>query len=306
MPEPPPGQDRGIRIGPAGWAYADWAGVVYPVPRPRGFDPLVFLASYFDLVEVDSTFYRSPAAKACAGWVRRTADRERFRFTAKLHRAYTHDADPKSRAAEDPIFQAGIAPLASSGRLSALLAQFPHSFKPAGESWARIEELRDRFAGLPLVVEVRRAEWGAPDHVERLRSLGVGFCNVDQPAVGRGAGATLGPTAISTTSIAYVRMHGRNAPAWFGSGGEQSGRYDWLYTEDELRPWIEPIRALSATAEETIVVMNNHFRGKAMVNALMIRAMLEGRPVEAPEGRLAEYPAAAPFLAGPGQGRLFP
>ncbi len=305
MVQPAPERDRGIRIGPAGWAYEDWAGVVYPLPRPRGFDPLIFVARFFDLIEVNSTFYRSPAAKACASWVERTADRPRFRFTAKLHRAFTHDADPRAREAEEPRFKAGIRPLAASGRLRALLAQFPHSFRAVEESWARIAELRERFADLPLVVEVRRAEWGAPECVERLRALGAGFCNIDQPAVGRGPGATLAPTGVATSSTAYVRFHGRDAETWFDSEERPWARYDWLYAEADLRPWVETIRALSATTEETHVVLNNHFRGKAVVNALMIRAMLEGRPVEAPEGLLAEYPAAAPFLAGPGQGRLF-
>src|SRR5918996_3256205 len=89
------GQDKTapdrIRIGPAGWSYPDWKGQVYPKPQPRGFDPLAYLAQFFDAVEINSTFYRIPDAKTTERWVARVAEHPDFRFTAKLWQGFTHE-----------------------------------------------------------------------------------------------------------------------------------------------------------------------------------------------------------------------
>ncbi len=79
-----------IRVGTAGWHYDDWNGVVYPKPRPRAFDPLTALGEIFDTIEINATFYRTPAPSAAEGWAARIAGNERFRFTAKLPQVFTH------------------------------------------------------------------------------------------------------------------------------------------------------------------------------------------------------------------------
>jgi uncharacterized protein YecE (DUF72 family) len=295
-----------VRVGPAGWVYPDWSGPVYPVPRPRGFDPLAAIARWFDLVEIDSTFYAHASPRAAQTWVRRVESNPRFRFTAKVGREFTHDTTvPLGRTGSFEAYCAGIAPLRESGRLAALLAQFPHSFRPSRAAWDRIAGLVSLFEGVRLIIEVRRAEWAEPAAIERMASLGAVLCHVDQPRVGKGGGATVGPDAFPPQEVCYVRLHGRNAAAWFGEAANRGGRYDWLYDVDTLREWAARIRKFAASARESHVVFNNHFRGKAVVNALMIRSMLEERRVDAPEGLVDLYPDAAPFLAGPGQGRLF-
>src|SRR5919109_731050 len=80
-----------IRIGPAGWSYPDWEGQVYPKPKPRGFDPLAYLAQYFDTIEINSTFYRIPAATMTRSWATRVSDHPTFRFTGKLWQGCTHE-----------------------------------------------------------------------------------------------------------------------------------------------------------------------------------------------------------------------
>jgi uncharacterized protein YecE (DUF72 family) len=85
-----------IRVGVAGWDYRDWHGVLYPRPKPRGFDPVRFLARYVDVIEINSTFYRPPAASYVARWAERVVDLERFRYTAKLHRRFTHEVRHES------------------------------------------------------------------------------------------------------------------------------------------------------------------------------------------------------------------
>src|SRR5688572_10217072 len=81
IPQPPAFM---IRFGPAGWIYKDWAGIVYPAPKPRGFDPLTYLAGFFDTIEVNSTFYRPATRETAEKWIARTRPNPAFTFTAKL------------------------------------------------------------------------------------------------------------------------------------------------------------------------------------------------------------------------------
>jgi uncharacterized protein YecE (DUF72 family) len=305
-----------IRIGVAGWDYPDWEGIVYPRPAPRGFDRLRFLAEHLDTIEINVTFYRQPDAAAAASWARRIADRPAFRFTAKLFRDLTH-LDPAQVGIEDPafrrdqerlagIYRAGIAPLQEAGVLGAVLVQFPQRFHDQPESRRHLEHLAGLFDGLPLVAEMRHRSWGHDEALQLLHRLGMGFCNIDQPALP----TTLRPSGHVTSKIGYIRLHGRNAAAWFASGENATGRYDYLYTAEELRPWVDRARRMADGAEEVFVIANNHYRGKAPANALMVRSMLEERKVPAPGGLLRTWKGLAPFVTAPpprrpAQGRLF-
>ena len=308
-----------IRVGTAGWHYDDWSGFVYPKRRPRGFDPLEQIARLFDALEVNVTFYRVPDPSMTASWVKRVAFNQRFRFTVKVPRALTHGrsdpAQPVDPGEAERRFREAVSPIAAAGRLGALLVQFPQSFHRTEESLAHLEALLARFPDLPCVAEFRHAGWGEPSAIEHMKRLGAGFCNIDQPRLA----ATLRPTEHATAPVAYIRLHGRNAAAWFAggdagrraSGREPIGdaapgpaeRYNYLYSEEELRPWIASIRRIAEQAADTYVIANNHFRGKAAVNALQIRAALEGALVEVPDPLLAAYPVLAPIAKVP-LGRL--
>jgi uncharacterized protein YecE (DUF72 family) len=305
-----------IRVGIAGWDYPDWEGVVYPSPHPHGFDRLVYLAGYLDLVEINMTFYHQPDPGAAAGWARRVAAFPDFRFTAKLFRDLTHldtargaigpASATDSLRREADRFRAGIEPLAAAGRLGAVLAQFPQRFHDRDESRRHLEDLARLFAGLPLVAEFRHRSWDHEEPLRFLHGLGVGFCNIDQPAVG----ATLRATGHVTSPTAYIRLHGRNADAWFRQGDAPHARYDYLYTEEELRPWSERAGRLSERAEEVFIVANNHYRGKGPANALMLKAMLARTRVKAPGSLARAYKelgsvAVAEERGTPRQGQLF-
>lgn len=266
-----------VRIGPAGWSYKDWAGPVYPDPRPAGFDELTFIADRFDCIEINTTFYRPPAAKMVEGWVRRTAHRPDFRFTAKLWRRLTHEEGDWGEA-DVRLVRDGMAPLVEAGRLGALLAQFPWSFCDGARERDRLARITAFFPGVPLVVEVRHASWGGA--ADFFRGIGAGFCNVDQPP----SATSLQETAHVTSGTAYVRFHGRNAAAWFSRDAGRDEKYDYLYSADELRPWVERIRAMARAAPEVYVVTNNHFRGQAVVNAIQLMLELTPRRPEVPEG----------------------
>jgi len=302
-----------IRIGVAGWDYTDWGGVVYPAPRPRRFDPIRFLSGYFDLIEINVSFYRQPDPVQARSWTGRAVAAGAC-FSAKLYRGLTHagtqaapQAGPDARPIEEMAarYREGIEPLREAGILRAVLMQFPQSFHDREMSRSRLARLCEHLEGLPLVAEFRHESWGGEAALGFLRGLKIGFCNIDQPALS----ATLPPTAHVTSPLAYVRLHGRNAANWFRDGVPAAARYDYFYSSAELEPWVERVRSLARRAEEVLIIANNHYRGKGPANALMLKAALTGGRVRAPASLAAAYPGlgavAVPDPSGPAQSRLF-
>jgi uncharacterized protein YecE (DUF72 family) len=284
-----------IRIGPAGWSYDDWAGIVYPTPRPRGFHEATYLAEYFDTIELNVTFYRPVPAMMAWQWLERVAHNPRFLFTAKLWQEFTHEG----RLSEDAEREArpGYEMLRDAGKLGALLVQFPWSFKNEKESRAYLRKLTARFKDFPLVVEVRHASWNDAGFYDWLREHGIGFCNIDQPVIGR----SLRPSGEATAPVGYVRLHGRNYKEWF-SEREDSGaeRYNYLYSEAELEPWAERVEQVAEETRLTFVIANNHFQGKAVTNALQLRARLTKKKVKVPPPLLGHYPELEPIASREG------
>jgi len=274
-----------IRIGPAGWSYDDWKGRVYPEAAGRGFDQLAYMAQYFDTIEVNSSFYRPPMLNMTRSWVRRTASNPDFKFTAKLYQKFTHERG-QATADDEQAYKTGIEPLVEAGKLGAILIQCPWSFKNTDESRAYLHQLLDQFAEYPLVVEVRHGSWNREDVYRFLAERGVGFCNIDQPIFER----SITPSSRVTSSVGYVRLHGRNYDNWFSDSADAASRYDYLYSPEELKPWVEKISAIAERAKEVYVITNNHFHGKGIANALEIKAEITGEKVPVPEPVLKTYP----------------
>jgi uncharacterized protein YecE (DUF72 family) len=279
--------DKGlIRIGTAGWSYEDWNTIVYPSRPPRGFDRLALMASLFDTLEVNSSFYRIPPAGMTERWIRRIEHNPRFVFTAKLFRGFTHERN----AGEDErrALREALAPLDRAGRLGCVLAQFPMSFHDGAENRRYLEGLLQGLDAPAVAVEFRHASWDHRETRDLLAARGAAFVNIDQPALAD----NLGPTDYVTAPIAYFRFHGRNAPKWFGPDTSNEQRYDYLYTNEELRPWAARIQNAQAQASRGVyAVLNNHFRGQAVANALELQQALTGEMRNAPETLRAAYPA---------------
>ncbi len=259
-----------LRIGPAGWSYADWKGIVYPASAPKGFRPLEFLTQYFDTAEVNSTFYRAPDAAQARGWVAQASGNPRFKFTAKLWQRFTHERGAWPGDEDIRVYRDGIAPLAEADRLGAILVQFPWSFRRTPENRQWLARVIDAFLAYPIVVEVRHTSWDEPAFYDGLRERGVAYCNIDQPVLRD----CVAPSEMVTAPVGYVRLHGRNAENWFRDGIPPYERYNYLYSADELKPWTKRIRSIQELAQETYVVTNNHYRGQAIVNALEIAESL--------------------------------
>ena len=273
-----------IRIGPAGWSYKDWEGVVYPRKPGKSFDPLAYLARFFNTIEINSSFYRSPSPSTAESWARRVAQRKDFTFTAKLHRVFTHERG-KATKKDEREFREGMAPLVEAGKLGALLLQFPWSFKNTDEDRLYLTKLLEQFREYPLVLEVRHTSWNNETVYEWLEERGVGICNIDQPVFSR----SIRPGAVTTSPVGYVRMHGRNYQNWFRDKAPRDERYNYLYSLDELDPWLTRIKQVAKQTRETYVITNNHFRGQAVVNAVEIKAALEEERVPAPEPLFEHY-----------------
>lgn len=283
-----------IKVGVAGFSYKEWEGIVYPASF-KSIQRLAYIAQFFDLVEINTSFYGSIKPTVGREWCKAVADNSSFVFTAKLYRAFTHSpvagVEPTSsetiRFSEKDVREAkeGFDSLAESGKLGAVLAQFPISFKETGENRDCVEQLVQRFREYPLVLEVRHASWNKLEILRWLTQLRVGLCNIDQPLLGR----AIRPGTSVTTGIGYVRLHGRNYKQWFGETNVRD-RYDYLYSEKEMEEWKERTQEIAAKAKTTFVVANNHNQGKAAVNALELVRLLKDMEVKAPSLLLAHYP----------------
>ncbi|HEV7489028.1 MAG TPA: DUF72 domain-containing protein [Thermoanaerobaculia bacterium] len=273
-----------IRIGPAGWSYKDWEGTVYP-PHGSKFDHLAYLASFFDTIEINSPFYRIPPPTHSKSWVRRVADNPNFKFTTKVFRGFTHD-DAAVSDADVTAFRNYLDPLADANRLGAVLLQYPWSFKNSDESRDKLAALFNAFDGYPLALEVRHSTFQNEEFLQFLNEHDVSWVNVDQPLFHD----SVKPSDAITGPLAYARLHGRNYEKWFAHG-ETWERYNYLYSKEELAPWVDRIQTMAA-AKETYVVTNNHFRGQAIVNAVELEESL-GMDAKMPPQLKETYPGRA-------------
>jgi len=277
-----------IRVGPAGWNYKDWYGIVYPDHPGKGFKELDYISSFFDMVEINSTFYRPANPYMAYAWVKKVAHNPNFKFTAKLWRRFTHDRSPYSQKDVDQVRQ-GMDPLAEASLLGAVLIQFPWSYKNNEENREWLSGLIDTFQEYPLVTEIRHQSWDVPAFYDMLEKQNAGFAAIDQPVIGK----SIEFKPVRTGTIGYVRMHGRNYENWFPKKDEkQSGfaRYDYLYSEEEIKIISRTVKNIAEGAKETYVVQNNHPRGQAVANAAQIRADLGEAVIQLPETLIVRYP----------------
>jgi uncharacterized protein YecE (DUF72 family) len=287
-----------IRIGTAGWSYKDWQGIFYPpeVQRKK-VHPLEYMARFFDLVEINTSFYGHIKPELARLWSRKaSAVNKNFVFTAKLHRSFTHSPlavmEPTSAASirpndeDEALAREGLEALAAEGRLGALLIQFPVSFKNTVLNREYLETLLRQFIEYPRVVEVRHESWNNPETLAEFTRQNVSFCNIDQPLIG----LSLSPTEHVTAPVGYVRLHGRNYKEWF-TAERSEDRYNYLYTEAEVGEWKEKVERIAQQSEKTFVVTNNHFQARAGVNAIEMKSLLSGKKVPAPSSLIEHYPA---------------
>jgi uncharacterized protein YecE (DUF72 family) len=299
-----------LRIGTSGWSYPSgkgkWNGLFYPATRSKragthGFDELRFYAEHFDTVEVNSTFYGQPRADVARTWVERT--RPGFDFSVKLYQKFTHSKMFKDAAlkrapgAEGALldvlaevtqsdideFRTGIEPLALAGRLGALLAQFPASFKDSPATREYLAQLLRAFGDYPVAVELRHRSWSdnVGQTLSMLNAFDAAWVQIDEPKFRFSIRQNYLP---NVTGFYYMRLHGRNAAAWWRHDKSED-RYNYLYSGEELKEFSEIATAANELVKKSYLYTNNHFSSKSVVNAVMLKAQT-GQPIE------GEYPAA--------------
>ncbi len=291
-----------IRLGPAGWSYPDWKGPVYPRRSASHFDDLRFLSQFVDFVEVNSTFYAALPPGTGIAWDLRLRSAPKFQFAVKAWQRLTHGTGGPATRNEIDTWSRLPLELRDAGRLLAVLAQYPGSFRDCLASRSAVLHLRDRlrFLEVPLAVEVRHAEFGSDIASEWFEREELCRVQVDLPP----SAAHLSPVVEPTNPLRYVRLHGRNAEAWWKAHVGRDARYDYLYGRPEVSEWAERIRAHSTPGTLTLVVANNHFQGKAMALVAELAAALSGERVSVIESLCDRYPQLLE-IALPPSGSLF-
>jgi len=300
---------QNLRIGTSGWHYpggrGTWNGIFYPPTRkrPKGFDELGFYAEHFDTVEVNSTFYGQPRADVTRGWAERTP--AGFEFSVKLYQKFTHPRmfeetlkrslgvsapDPDStkelarpNAADLDEFRRGIDPLAERGKLGALLAQFPPSFKSGDAERGYLSGLLRALGDYPIAVELRHRSWSdaLDDTLALLNTFEAAWVQIDEPKFRVSIRQNYLP---NIRGFYYLRLHGRNAQAWWHHTAAED-RYNYFYSAEELQEFTDTVDAARRLVKKAYLYTNNHFSAQSVANAAMIKEQL-GEPLG------GEYPAA--------------
>jgi uncharacterized protein YecE (DUF72 family) len=257
------GKEGNIVVGTSGYSFDDWIGTFYPKGTKKG-DMLGYYSKHFGCVEVNSTYYRIPHPVVLRRMEEKTP--QKFEFIIKANQEMTH------KGSRDPAlyrsFREAIQPVVEAAKFEGVIAQFPWGFKNTPENRDHLKFLKDRLGDYPLFVEFRNHEWITEDVFGELEKSGVGYCSVDEPRLK----GLVPPVARLTTDLGYVRFHGRNAKNWWGRGG--GDRYDYLYSEAELKEWVAKIRTMSRDAKKTFVFFNNCHAGQAARNARLMKDLL--------------------------------
>jgi len=258
-----------ILIGTSGFSYSDWKGRFYPETMPER-DMLSFYSHYFPACEINSSYYRIPVAAHMATMVKKTGGK--VTFVMKAHQTMTHSRDAGST--EYAAFNNGIKPLLEAGILGGILIQFPYSFTNILAHRGYIAGLKEKFSAntdIPLVVEFRHHSWSRQDAFDVLKENAFSYVNVDEPDLK----GLLPATDIVTGPIGYIRFHGRNRENWFKKDSESWERYDYVYSENELKEWLPRIRKVAYQTRMTFVFFNNHWQSQAVTNAQQMAELLE-------------------------------
>jgi len=273
-----------IRLGTCSWADEGLVKHWYPRGVSSAAQRLAYYAERFDTVEVDSPFYRLPAPEVAARWAERTPDG--FVWHAKASKGMTgHEEADRDTAFRE--FREALAPLEASGKLRGVLLQYHPRVTKSREALEELKAVRPLLDPLVPLIEFRHRSWMEED--ERADTLaflerhGLAYVSVDSPRTR--ASNVMPRVAAATHAVAYVRFHGRNWKTWNIRGAASSAeRFDWMYSEEELAEWVDPLADLAGRAEEVYALMNNNRADYAPRSATILRRLLDEREIPATGG----------------------
>ena len=261
-----------IKIGTSGFSFPDWKGTVYPAGI-RERDMLSFYEKElgFNVLEINFTYYTLPSQKSLSGMANKTS--ETFEFVVKCFKGMTHEIwDKETRTRIDnretfKKFRYGLVPLREEKKLACVLAQFPYGFFPNRDNLDYLESFKEEMIDTPLVFEFRNQAWLKEETFQFLAKNGIGFCVVDEPKLPQ----LMPYHPRATSEMGYFRFHGRNTN-WFNV--PTSVRYDYLYSEAEMKEFIPDVKDISKKAAKTLIFFNNCHAGSAAKNATQMARLL--------------------------------
>ncbi len=281
-----------VRFGVSGWDYKDWRGPLYPSKLPKAFRGLSFLSRFLDFMEVNVSFYRIPPAANSERWLSETkAD---FSFLPKLHQSWTHEFSALN-STEATRYEEFLEAFIREDRCEGILLQFPPSFMNTDKNRQWILSLRDRFATqVPCFVEVRNRSFYQHAFFELLETEGIAFTNVDFPDL-----AKLPPlSTINTSSIASLRLHGRNSVAWSSTKATRDEKYHYHYSAQQIQEIGNRSKEFLTRSRRLLIGGNNHFKAGAPAAVLQLQGLLHQDPglkgivpkPKAPQALMQSYP----------------
>ena len=263
-----------LYLGCSGFQYSDWKETFYP----KGMDEskyLMYYYKFFNTVEIDSTYYSFPGEKTINSWISKVQGKEDFLYSLKFPKEVTHDPDgitEKSIQTARDFVSKVILPIKNSGMFGSALLQMSPFLDPMknGEILGKLEDLfTSIYSNYRIAIEVRNRSFldtsVLPSFLSILKKFNVALVSVDSPG--------LPYFYYPTSTFSYIRFHGRNTDLWFGKG-ELKGRlnkYDYLYSEQELSPWVDRVRGMG---DEVFIYFNNHAQAKAAVNAAEFQKLM--------------------------------
>jgi len=266
-----------LYIGTSGWSYpkgeGTWTGYFYPTGK---INELEYYGQFFNTVEINSTFYRPPNPGYVYNWVRRTP--EDFLFTVKLWQKFTHPKMYREATGKEAIisqqdvdlFNRSIEPLVRYGKLGAMLAQFPPSFKNDDYGQQILNAVIRTFGQYRLAIELRHRSWSDDENVARLLSANnVAWVQIDEPKFR----FSIAEELPVTSDMAYFRFHGRNAEMWWK--GDSETRYKYLYSPEEISELTAKVKLVAGQTKLLFALFNNHWQGYAPRNAIDMMRSLE-------------------------------
>jgi len=266
-----------IYIGTSGWSYpkgeGTWTGYFYPIGK---INELEYYSQFFNTVEVNSSFYRPPDPGYVYNWVKRVPDD--FLFTVKLWQKFTHPKMYEEATGEEAAisqkdvdqFKQSIDPMANSGKLGALLAQFPPSFKNDNYGQQILLAVIRTFGSYRLAVELRHRSWSDDvGFAQLLQDNNVSWVHIDEPKFQ----SSIATEIPLTADMAYFRFHGRNKEMWWK--GDSETRYKYLYSPEEINELANRVKAAGNKAQLLFAFFNNHWQGYAPRNAVSIMRTLQ-------------------------------
>ncbi len=266
-----------IYIGTSGWSYpkgeGTWTGYFYPAGK---INELEYYSQFFNTVEINSSFYRPPNPDYVYRWARRVP--EGFLFSVKLWQKFTHPKMYEEASGEVAVisqrdvdqFKHSLEPLARYGKLGALLAQFPPSFKNGDFSQQILSAVIRTFGEYRLAMELRHRSWSDDANTARfLAENNVAWVQIDEPKFQSSVSAEVPVTA----NMAYFRFHGRNAEMWWQ--GDRETRYQYLYSQEEINELARGVKTAAKQSNLLFAFFNNHWRGYAPRNATDMKRSLD-------------------------------